>query len=110
MALRVGVDIVRHKRFASKLKDDALMARLFSAEEMSNPAPEHLAGFFAAKEAAVKALGIAAGSWLSLRLSNDPTGRPRIEFLAPLLPPKAYDLSIAHDGDYTIAMFVAEVE
>lgn len=106
--MKLGVDIVEHGRFAETLKNAALMARVFSPEELTDKRLEHLAGFFAAKEAIVKALGIPAGSWLSLRLGNDKTGKPTAEFLPPLVPPRNFDLSIAHDGSYTVAMFVAE--
>lgn len=107
MQLRTGVDFIKISRFGQSAQDPAFMARTFSIGELTNQRPEHLAGFFAAKEAVVKALSIPVGSWLSIRLFNYPDGRPGVEFLPPLTAPESFDLSIAHDGEYAVAFFVA---
>lgn len=107
MELRTGVDLIKIARFKESAKDPAFLARIFSAEELEDNRLEHLAGFFAAKEAIVKALAVPAGSWRSIKLFNDPNGRPGVEFLPPVKAPVHFDLSIAHDGEYAVAFFVA---
>ena len=94
-------------RFAKLIAEPSVKERLFNPDEIGDGSIAHLAGVFAAKEAVVKALGVSAGSWRSIHLTYLANGRPQAELLVPLKNPASCDLSIAHDGDYAIATFVA---
>ncbi len=83
----VGIDSVDLDRFAAILsRRPALQARLFSAGEQAdasalrNPVPS-LAARFAAKEAAMKALGVGLGAfdWADVAVIGAPGGRPSLD-------------------------------
>lgn len=85
--LGVGIDVVCVRRFRRALERQPLLTgRLFSREEQAyaarfaNPAPR-LAARFAAKEAAVKALGVSlfAVRFSDLEVGRRPGGAPVLE-------------------------------
>ncbi len=103
--IRVGCDIVPIARFKRILtRTPGMRSRIFLPQELKNASLERLAGIFAAKEAAVKALGLPPGSWHEIEIIYHKTGKPQLQLLSRT---KKYiishDLSIAHDGDYAIA-------
>lgn len=110
MRARVGVDLVYMPRFRTALSK--IIDKAFSPHELKNPEPGHLAGVFAAKEAVTKALGLKAGSWLNIEVANKKSGKPVVKLAKNLGKGKivSCDLSISHNGDYAIAVFVALVE
>ena len=84
--LGVGVDVEDIRRFRSflnKKKGIVAFKRLFTEAERKycfsyrDPAP-HLAGFFAAKEAASKALGTKKYPVLSLEIRHANNGAPQV--------------------------------
>ncbi|MGH9055020.1 MAG: holo-ACP synthase [Acidimicrobiales bacterium] len=84
--LGLGIDTVDVARFARFLdRRHAAAARLFTVGErgyaarLANPAPS-LAARFAAKEAAMKALGVGLGAfdWPDVEVERDAAGAPRL--------------------------------
>lgn len=96
-----GIDIVEISRFAELLDrhPDRARARLFTEGELAYAAGkkrelEHLAARFAAKEAALKALGSgwAEGvAWTDVEVTRDHAGRPGLA-----LHNRAAELAAAH--------------
>lgn len=98
----VGVDIVK----ISRIKDvDALAKGILSKKELEiyaskSKKEEFLAGRFAAKEAFLKYLEEGLKIPLKeIEVLYKSSGAPYI-----LYKEKEYDVSIAHDGDYAIAI------
>jgi phosphopantetheine--protein transferase-like protein len=109
LRVRVGVDLVQVTEFIARASDEAFLHRAFADAEIGDGNPEHLAGIFAAKEACYKAIGAPANARaIGVRAGN--SGRPRL-CLAELPPGVvSLDLSIAHSGDFAIAVVAALVE
>ena len=82
---RIGVDIAEVTRFKRFIKTPGhhFLKKVFSPEELSyahthaEPAV-HLTGFFAAKEAASKALGVVRYPFIELEVRHDAEGAPEI--------------------------------
>ncbi len=111
MSYRVGCDIVHIPRIEKMLSSPASLAHAFTAEELTikhAKRAEHLAGIFAAKEAIIKAAGIAAGEWRNILISYDPNGRPVVTLNVGKIPHA--DVSISHDGEYAMAVAIIEVD
>ncbi len=123
MILGVGTDIVqvqRIQRICTRWKG-AFERRIFSVEERAEQASHmhatFVAGRFAAKEAAAKALGtgIAKGvGWHDLTIFRQQNGAPLLILsgaalrLANELGVTANHLSISHERDYAMAFVVLE--
>ncbi len=109
MNIRVGTDLIELGRFKRKLTSSpSILGKLFSPHEQQNTDPAHLAGIFAVKEAAIKALDLAPGNWLKIEISYQESGKPVLKFsnnIGDKLESSA--LSISHDGNYVVATFVA---
>lgn len=83
----LGIDLVDVERFRRALqRRPALERRLFDAAEVADAGRycnrwPHLAGRFALKEAALKALGIGMGtvSWREIVALRQPSGAPGLE-------------------------------
>ena len=111
MIIRTGCDIVHIKRFTESLKSggSAMLDLIFTPHELKHAqSEESLAGIFAVKEAAVKALEVSPGLWKSFEVTKNARGRPALSFstagiflLEDIL---SVDMSIAHDGKYAIAI------
>jgi phosphopantetheine--protein transferase-like protein len=108
MTIKSGIDLVYIPRFKRSLENggENFLRRVFSKDELENPKIEHLAGIFAAKEAAIKALSLPPGAWHDIQVSYRKNGSPQIRLLASL-PLHALSLSISHENEYAIAQFVA---
>lgn len=118
----IGVDAVDVPRFARVLaRRPGIAARLFSDAErayafgFSEPAPR-LAARFAAKEAAMKALGVGLGAF-SLRdieVERNEDGAPRLVLragaasLAERRGAVSWHLSLSHTASTAVAFAVAE--
>ncbi len=78
---------------------------------------EYLAGCFAVKEAALKAMGDFPGrgiSWTHIYITHETTGKPVIHFEKKALQlfqekgAKTAHVSISHDGDLAMAQVILE--
>jgi holo-[acyl-carrier protein] synthase len=115
----IGVDMVvvsRIEKLMEKFGEKALH-RFLSNEEISLvKKPTNAAGFWAAKEAASKALGTGIGSECSFHdifISKTDKGAPKITFSQEVLKKfaiKDSSLSITHDGGLAIAVVAIEKE
>ena len=109
--LGLGTDLCEVPRIAEALKrhGDRFLARLFREGEVRRPRSspafaEHVAGLFAAKEAAMKALGtgMRGVAFREIAIVREKGGAPRIAFhgraarRAALLGVKAAHVTITH--------------
>jgi holo-[acyl-carrier protein] synthase len=120
--LRAGVDLIEIERIrrAVDRHGDRFLTRVFSAAEVAQSCGrlESLAGKFAAKEAAAKALGTGVWrngiGWLDFEVYKDAqTGAPEL-LLHNAAAARArgmglhgWSLSISHDRTHAIAFVVA---
>jgi phosphopantetheine--protein transferase-like protein len=111
LAIRTGIDLVRLDEFKkSRQRAGASFDhRVFTPEELDGADDLHLAGAFAAKEAAFKALGLPRGQWHIVQLLHEPSGRPALKFGAGFDSRRVVscDVSISHTGDYVVAVVTA---
>lgn len=115
MIIGIGVDLVDLERFESKLTNTpALIERIFTEAERA-AANQSLAGYWAAKEAVIKALGNPTGlSWHDVAVQKDELGKPSLVISgetanrASSMGIAKWHLSISHDGGMACAMVVAE--
>lgn len=115
MIIGVGVDLVDLTRFESKLAaTPTLIERIFTSSERSAK-PESLAGYWAAKEALIKALGNPVGlNWHDVSVTKDQDGKPFLLVTgatlerAKELGVSNWHLSISHDGGMAVAFVIAE--
>ncbi len=120
MIVGVGVDVVDLARFERALaRTPRLTERLFADEELRTDERvlplRSLAGRFAAKEAALKALGDSEGiRWHDLRVIADSERNPslvlsgRAAAVAERRGVATLHLSMSHDAGVAIAFVVAE--
>lgn len=79
----VGLDLVEIARFRGYKKNDSFLKKVFTQQERfycfsyKNPFP-HLAGIFALKEAARKALGVNKFSFADIEVHHAPSGKPEL--------------------------------
>ena len=83
-----------------------------SHQEVSTRKAEHFAGTFAAKEAVIKALSMKPGSWKDIVVKKTKESKPFVDIVDSSIAANitSSDLSIRHDGDYAVAIFVAIVK
>ena len=109
MEIKVGTDIVHIPEFKARFgKNRWKFERdVFFEDELADDSPEHLAGIFAAKEAVMKALDLAPGSWKSVEVVKLESGKPELIFHDNIKDKiKNCDVSISHAGDYAIAVVI----
>ena len=124
--LGLGLDIVDRSRIAHLLErhGEAFLRRVFREGEVRIGGEvggirraEHVAGLFAAKEAAMKALGTgwAQGvGFLQVEVQRQPSGAPTLRLhgearrRADELGVESLWLSISHDGASAVAVVVLE--
>lgn len=109
----IGIDIVvvsRVEKMIEKFGDRALQRFLSHREiELTKNKPHTAAGFWAAKEAASKAIGSGIGSECSfhdIKISKTKKGQPKIKLNKKLQKKykiKNSSVSITHDGGFAIA-------
>ncbi len=119
MGILLGIDLTEVSRIARALDrwGDRFLARVFLPGELRRrrapPAfAEHVAGRFAAKEAAMKALGTGFRgiAFREIKVGRDARGKPRLEFhgraleRARELHVRATEVSITHTGDLAAAV------
>ena len=123
-----GVDIVEVARVARMLEEhgERFAERVFAAAERvyadAVTAPrreERYAARFAAKEAAMKALGVGwtrGVGWTDIAVDHDPDGRPRLMVsgafadLARSRGVTTWWLSLSHTGGYAVASVIAAAD
>lgn len=121
-SIATGVDLVEVVRFQNlnpRIKE-RFFRRVFTPQELNDPdrSMQHMAGLFAAKEAAAKALGCGIGriSWQELEILNDTNGKPELILhtnaaeIASQSGWSAWSLSISHTRTYALASVTALVE
>ena len=121
-ALATGVDLVEIDRFhaLNPAIRDSFIKRVFTPleREEAGASIESLAGKFAAKEAAAKALGSGIGlvSWQELEILSDAQGRPVLTLhdnatrTASQAGWSSWSLSISHTRTYAVAVVTALLE
>lgn len=115
MIIGVGVDLVDLTRFENKLAETpALIERIFTEPERGAK-PESLAGYWAAKEALIKAIGNPVGlNWHDVSVTKDDLGKPALNVSGATLERATelgianWHLSISHDGGIAVAFVIAE--
>ena len=109
--VRTGVDLVAIGSFERSLRrgGEPFRRRLFHPTETKGASLERLAGIFAAKEAAFKALELPAGNWHVVEISHRPDGRPCLRFASAYDASRiaSLDVSITHCDAYAFASVVA---
>ena len=122
MILGLGIDVtsIERQRAALARFGDRIWARILTANERADLAnrPDRalaLAGRFAAKEAAAKALGGPPDVWWhELEIRPDARGTPQLAFLGPArvhadrLGVRRIFVSITHDAGVAAAVVVLE--
>jgi holo-[acyl-carrier protein] synthase len=120
----LGVDIaeVDRVRAAIERRGEAFLKRLFTPREMAycethRNRYERYAGRFAAKEAAMKALGTGwrrGVRWIDIEIVRLPSGKPSLELsgrareFAERLEVKNISLTITHSGNTALAQVIFE--
>lgn len=117
----LGIDIIEIHRIQRAItKNPRFLERIFTPQERilfneRNHHPSRIAGFFAAKEATVKALGtgIRGMGWKDIELQINPEGKPYIILYNNALK-IAYSkgieeilISISHSREYAVAQAIA---
>lgn len=114
----IGIDIVkvqRFERFLEKHKERALQKYLCAEEIALVKNPQTAAGFFAAKEAVAKALGVGiSGEFGFFDIKIKKTDKNAPYFTLSKMVVERYfitktSLSISHDGGFAIAVAHLEV-
>lgn len=120
MQVVTGIDVVEVERFRTVLlRTPTLAERVFTEAERDSAKgrPAQLAGRFAVKEAALKALGVGIGAvpLRELEVVSDPSGAPRLELgpgaaaLADRRGWSSVSCSISHERSVAVAVVVALV-
>jgi len=118
-----GIDLVENARIAAVLADheERFLERVFTPAEQAYRADsrrriEHLAARFAAKEAAMKAMGtgLASGiTWTEVEVQSGPTGAPTLRLhgraaeVAAGLGITTWHLSLSHTDTHAMASVIA---
>jgi holo-[acyl-carrier protein] synthase len=110
MQQSVGLDLVEVARFLPMAEDrnHLFLKKVFAETEVeycfahANPA-EHLAGHFAAKEAASKALGVTEYPFIEIEVRHASSGAPELWHKGVLLP---VSVSISHTSTMAAAVVI----
>ena len=116
---RVGVDLVDVASFRKRFEGrEDILAQVFTLAELAYARAQHsqwphLAARFAAKEAALKALGagLAGGiTWRDVEVTRDEAGTPGLAFHGAMTPALAREglirssVSLSHTEDHAVAV------
>ena len=113
----IGIDLIktsRMNRFIERFGDKALQKFLSENEIALVKNYKTASGFWAAKEAVSKALGVGIGaecSFHDIEIVKTPKGAPKLQLSSKLIKEfkiKDSSLSITHDGEYAIAVAAIE--
>jgi holo-[acyl-carrier protein] synthase len=123
MIVGIGVDIVEVRRLRSALQGTQRMQqRVFTQEEIQfctgrRHQYQHFSGRFAAKEAALKALGTGWSRgirWKDVAITDGEAGKPLLTFhgkakeIFQQLGAQTAWISITHSPDHAVAMVILE--
>jgi holo-[acyl-carrier protein] synthase len=124
MIVGTGVDLERVDRIAAAIERHGrrFLERVFTAAEIAyvedhGRRPESYAARFAAKEAAMKALGTGwdrGVRWVDVEIVREERGRPQLQFhgraaeIAAEIGCRSASLSLSHTSDYAIAQVILE--
>ncbi|NMB57514.1 holo-ACP synthase [Candidatus Beckwithbacteria bacterium] len=110
--VKTGIDICQISRIKKLLDKPSFLQRVFTAAELEDKRPEHLAALFAAKEAFFKATQIKLQKLNEIEIKKDKNARPYLSFNPKNLKFKisSCDLSLSHDGDCAVACVVILAE
>jgi holo-[acyl-carrier protein] synthase len=113
-----GIDIIEISRIAAAAKNSRFLHRVFTVNECQagSLAPNRLAGFFAAKEALLKAMGtgLSGFSWQEMEIAHNALGAPVFQVrgkVACLLEEQGaprIHVSISHCREYAVAQVILE--
>ena len=122
----LGVDIVETSRIADLLGNhpERFLERCFTLGEQKDSKStkrqlEHLAARFAAKEAALKALGTGWSKgigWTDIEVAKEASGKPTLQItgrakeIADELGITKWHLSLSHISTHAVASVIAESE
>lgn len=122
--IRIGLDLVEVEAVASTLdspRATRYLSRIYTAEEVLDctdgvrgVVAHRLAGRFAAKEAAMKALGVGgrAVPWNAIEVVRRPDGQPTLALrgeaaaIARSLGMSRFSVSVSHEEQYAVALVV----
>jgi holo-[acyl-carrier protein] synthase len=124
MIVGLGVDITEISRIQAAIdrRGQSFLQRIFTPSEIAycrkhRNCAERFAGRFAAKEAAMKALGTgwARGvRWVDIEVVREPSGKPTLKLsgatrtIADQLGVKNIAVTITHDGNTALAQVIFE--
>ena len=118
MILGVGIDLIEVQRVARVMEKPRFLQRIYTEgerERIARKGAESAAGYFAAKEAAMKALGVGmAVPFASIGVVNDARGKPSVEFtgkskeLADKMGVRRAHVSISHSKEQAVAVVILE--
>jgi len=113
-----GVDLIEISRITKAIGNPQFCKRVYTDDELleSKMLGHRLAGFFAAKEAVLKAMGtgLANFSWREIEVRHDSKGAPFFEFNGKVKSFLAENqvsrihLSISHCKEYAVAQVILE--
>lgn len=119
MVLGIGIDIIEIHRIERAIKRPKFLERIYTSQEQKylqsrNNNPSTAAGYFAAKEAAAKALGTGIGQvkWTEIEVVREENGRPGIklhgnaQIALEKMGGSRILLSISHSRDNAIAQVI----
>jgi holo-[acyl-carrier protein] synthase len=124
MVVGLGLDIAEIDRMEAAIvrHGGPILERLFTPSEVAYCESyknrfERYAGRFAAKEAAMKALGTGwrhGVRWRDIEITREPSGKPTLHLegvargFADRLGVKSISLSITHSGNFALAQVIFE--
>jgi holo-[acyl-carrier protein] synthase len=124
MIVGMGIDVAEVKRIAAVIESqkERFLQRVYTPDEVAycqqfKNRYERFAGRFAAKEAAMKALGTGWSRgvrWVDLEVVRHPSGRPTLTLkgeakkIADALGVKSIAISITHTSEQAIAQVIFE--
>ena len=111
MIIGIGIDIVSVSRIKNVLNrhDERFLAKFFPCEKGYDISPERVSGWFAAKEAFIKAvgMGMAITPMSRICIGYDDMGKPYI--YGDIIPNGIkVHLSISHEKEMAIAVVILE--
>ena len=117
--MMIGIDTVKISRIENMINkwgDKALNRFLSPSEKLLAKNNSSYAGYWAAKEAASKAIGTGIGkqcNFSDIKLRKSSLGQPLIKYKKHLRKKfniKSSHLSITHDGEYAIAIVINQLK
>lgn len=112
MILGVGIDLVDVERIAKAMENPKFIERILTLKEkeLLGTDPMRVAGRWAAKEAAYKALNIGSLQWKDVEILGEAKQRPTITITHPEFDASntKLHLSISHEKGHATAVVIVE--